>query len=464
VKKEKEIQTFKSEPFWVLIAKMKKTKLFDAIHEKEKFWNKSEITNIFKKIKDAKEAIVKEVKKTQNRETPPPPFNTTMFLQTTSYLKISAPQAMKIAEELYMEGLISYPRTDNTVYPKSLNISTILQKLKKTSFKDDVIFVESHKRQYPTRGKKKTTDHPPIHPVSIPDNELYGQKKKIYELIVRRFLATLSKDAISENITISIDIKSEIFKTKGYNLIEPNWKKVYFYINQPQKELPTLQKNEKIQITNIKIHEDETKPPKRYSQGSLIAKMEQLSLGTKSTRHEIINKLYQRKYISLAPLSPTPLAIAVIDALNDCDVVKSQMTAELEKDMDLIAEGKKTLDETVSESRKMLAKVIDELEKDKKTIKENIKNADTKQKTIGTCSSCGNHLLIRYSKKGKRFVGCKGYPDCKITYPLPQRGILKKTDERCSVCKAPIMKLYAKGKKSWELCINIDCPTSKRKE
>jgi len=225
--------------------------------------------------------------------------------------------------------------------------------------------------------------------------------------------------------------------------------------------LPPLEKNERVHITNIKITEDETKPPKRYSQGSLIAKMEQLSLGTKSTRHEIINKLFQRKYIALNPLGPTPLAMAVIDALNDCDVIKPQMTAVLEKDMDLIAEGKKTLNETVTESRKMLAKVMDELEKEKKSIKENIRKADAKQNTVGICPSCGKILLIRKSRMGKRFVGCQGYPNCKQTYPLPQSGVIKKTDKTCQSCQAPIVIVYSRGKKPWEICINIDCPSGK---
>jgi DNA topoisomerase-1 len=462
VEREKEIMNFKPESFWVLSARLRKNILFDAIHEKEKFWNEFEVNSIYNKIKDASDAIVKLVDKKQNRESPPPPFNTTTFLQAASYLKLSAPQAMKVAEELYMEGLISYPRTDNTVYPKSLDITSILQKLKKSSFKKDVSFVEQHKRKYPVRGKKQTTDHPPIHPVSTPNKELFGQKNKVYELIVRRFLATLTKDSISENIKISFNIKGETFKSKGYRVIESNWKSVYPYIKIRETLLPPLEKNELVHITNLKITEDETKPPKRFTQGSLIAKMEQLSLGTKSTRHEIINKLAQRKYITLSPLGPTPLAIAVIDALNDCDVVKPQMTAELEKDMDLIADGEKTLDETVNESRKMLIKVLEELEKEKISIKENIQKADNKQNTVGVCPSCGKTLLIRKSRRGKRFVGCQGYPECKNTYPLPQRGVIKNTVETCSTCKAPIVFVYSKGKKPWKICINISCPTSKK--
>ena len=463
VEREKEILSFKPKPFWVLSAKLRKDMDFDAVHQQDKFWDETEVKGIYEKIKDEKQAKVLDVKKTQNKELPPPPFSTTTFLQASSYLKLSAPQAMKIAEELYMDGLISYPRTDNTVYPKSLNLSSILQTLKNSSFHDDIEFVNQHKRAYPSRGKKQTTDHPPIHPVSVPKNELTGSKKKVYELIVRRFLATLTKDAISENINVRFDIKGETFKTRGYRLIEANWKTIYPYIKVKETLLPPFEKQEMIDINKLIVKKDETKPPNRYSQGSLIAKMEQLSLGTKSTRHEIINKLAQRKYINLSPLGPTPLAMAVVEALDETDVVKPKMTAELEQDMDLIAEGKKTLGETVDESRKMLTVVMNELEKKKQAIKENIQKADAKQNTIGVCPSCGKALMIRKSRKGKRFVGCKGYPNCKQTYPLPQRGIIKKTDQTCPLCHAPIVKVVSKGKKPWEICINIDCPTGKPK-
>jgi len=463
VEREKEILSFKPKPFWVLSAQLQKDMVFDAVHQQEKFWDEKEVKGIYEKIKDEKQALVLEVKKTQNKEFPPPPFSTTTFLQASSYLKLSAPQAMKIAEELYMDGLISYPRTDNTVYPKSLNISSILQTLNSSSFHEDIEFVKQHKRAYPSRGKKQTTDHPPIHPVSVPKNELTGSKKKVYELIVRRFLATLTKDAISENINVRFDIKGETFKTRGYRLIEANWKKIYPYIKVKETLLPSLEKQEMIDIKKLNVKKDETKPPKRYSQGSLIAKMEQLSLGTKSTRHEIINKLSQRKYINISPLGPTPLAMAVVEALDETDVVKPKMTAELEQDMDLIAEGKKTLGDTVTESRKMLTVVMNELEKKKQAIKENIQEADAKQNTIGVCPSCGKTLLIRKSRRGKRFVGCNGYPNCKQTYPLPQRGMIKKTDQTCPICHAPIVKVVSKGKKPWEICINIDCPTGKSK-
>ena len=110
---------------------------------------------LFEKIKNTKEGTVKKVDKKLQRELPPSPFNTTSFLESASYLGISAARAMNIAEELYMSGLISYPRTDNTVYPNSLNINGILEKLKQSEFSKEANEVISNRRSRPTRGKKR---------------------------------------------------------------------------------------------------------------------------------------------------------------------------------------------------------------------------------------------------------------------------------------------------------------------
>ena len=105
---------------------LKKIEPFDAIHSEGQFWDEKKVNAIFEKVKSSKEALVTKVEKKINEEYPPPPFNTTMFLEAATYLRISAARAMSIAEELYMSGLISYPRTDNTVYPPSLNIKGVL--------------------------------------------------------------------------------------------------------------------------------------------------------------------------------------------------------------------------------------------------------------------------------------------------------------------------------------------------
>ena len=462
VKREREIKSFISKPFWKIIATLKKTRSFEASHKTGVFWDEKQVNEVFNRVKDAKLARIVKVDKKMLRETPPPPFNTTGFLEAASHLGISAARAMSIAEELYMYGLISYPRTDNTVYPSSLNIKGILEKLSRSRFSKEANMVLSNGRRTPMRGRKKATDHPPIHPVDVPGGrKLSNDQTRVYELICRRFLATLAKDAVSERVEVIIDISGEEFKAEGYKVVEPNWKDIYIYFKEKRKSLPELVMGEQVDVTNVSLKEDQTKPPARYTQGSLIAKMEQLGLGTKSTRHEIINKLYQRKYITLSPLKPTPTAFAVIDALGDCDVVKPRMTAKLERDMDAIAEGKKTLEETVQESKEMLSRVMEELEKDKEKIRTSIRNAQREQNLVGKCPVCGRDMVIRKSKKGKRFVGCTGYPSCNNTYSLPQEGSIIFTGKVCSKCGAPIVKVKRKGKRAWELCLNSECTAKK---
>jgi len=462
VEREKNIKNFVPKPFWKIIATLKKDESFTATHVDGQIWEKEKAEKIFNKVESTKKANVESVDKKVMQELPPSPFSTTTFLEACSYLGISASRAMSIAEELYMNGLISYPRTDNTVYPKSLNIKGILNKLAESKFSNEAKEVINNGRKVPTRGKKFTTDHPPIHPVGVPTSrKLTSEQEKVYDLICRRFLSTLAKDAVSESVSAIFDINSEKFKSEGYRLIEPNWRNIYTYYREKRKPLPEIIKGEEINIQNIKLKEDETKPPARYTQGSLIAKMEQLSLGTKSTRHEIINKLYSRSYITLSPLAPTPTAFAVVEAMAECDVVKPKMTAKLEKDMDQISEGKKTLDDAVTESREMLKTVMLELEKNKDTIKESIRKAEKKENTVGKCPKCGKPMMIRKSRKGKRFVGCTGYPDCKNTYSLPQNGGIFSNDKACSECGAPVVRVKAKGKRAWELCLNSECSAKK---
>ena len=138
-----------------------------------------------------------------------------------------------------------------------LNIRGILQKLINSPFSKESNEVINNGRKYPMRGKKQTTDHPPIHPVGVPSGrKLTSDQQKIYELVCRRFLATLAKDAISETIDVLVDISGEEFKASGYRLIEPNWKNIYTYFKEKRKPLPELSKGEITNISKIKLKEE----------------------------------------------------------------------------------------------------------------------------------------------------------------------------------------------------------------
>ncbi|HID71372.1 MAG TPA: hypothetical protein EYP29_01330 [Thermoplasmata archaeon] len=380
---------------------------------------------------------------------------------------------MNIAENLYNNGYISYPRTDNTVYPASLNLREIVSKfLSSKEFSSIATEIYKKKRLKPTRGKRETTDHPPIYPVHyVEKSKLSAQEWRLYEMIVRRFFATLGEAAVLEKVTVDVEIEKEPFVARGQRYLELGWRAYYPYGMKKDNVLPDFingdKKEEVVDIKKMEFLEKETQPPPRYSLAKLIQLMEELGLGTKSTRHTIISKLYERGYIKGNPPVPTEIGYSVLDALeNHAQIItKPDMTATLEKEMLEISKGEKTLQEIVQESQGYLEKVVDILESHRKEIGKEIREAIDKKNEIGKCPKCGSPLILRKSRFGKRFVGCKNYPKCDQTYPLPPYGKIVATDEVCSVCGAPFVNVYSKKKKKpWKICINFNCPSKKERK
>ncbi|MBI4394457.1 MAG: DNA topoisomerase I [Euryarchaeota archaeon] len=461
VEKEKEIKAFVSKPYWEIDARLSKREEFAAKHEHGRFWESAEATTVNDKIRMATAGKVLSADLTEKRERPPDPFNTTHFLTAATSIGFSAARAMSLAEDLYTNGYISYPRTDNTVYPESLDLREILQRLERTEFGKDAAKVLSQKQIVPSKGKKSTTDHPPIHPGEpVSRGDLDRDHWKIYELVVRRFLATLGGHAISDVMEVGIDIAGEKFKSRGQHLKTPGWREFYPYLHAKENMLPPLAVGDSVDVVGTELLSKETQPPKRYSQGRLIEEMEKLGLGTKSTRHEIINKLYSRGYMRNSPIEPTETAFAVTDALAKLgnQIVKSDMTSRLEREMDEIAEGRKKLDDVVKESRELLDSVVAVMEENKKEIGGSIRKAMDEQNTIGKCNKDGGNLMIRKGRTGKRFLGCSNYPNCTQTYPLPQYGKIVPEGRACEHCQAPVIKLLNKGRRPWIICVNMQCP------
>ncbi len=464
VDREKEILDFKPQPYWQIIANLEKGIKFSAMHKEDKFWDEEVAKDIYERAKQASKGIVKEVEIKQENDGPPAPFNTTSFLRAATTLRLTAAKAMIIAEELYTSGLISYPRTDNTVYPKSIKLRKLLEMLKKTDFSDDANELLQQHKLTPTRGKVTATDHPPIHPVgAAKKSDLKPGHWKVYELVVRRFMATLASWAKAEKTKALIEINKEPFIANGLKYFELGWHKYYPYFDLKEKDIPKLIKGDEVGIINIDLESKETKPPKRYSQGSLIQEMDKLGLGTKSTRHEIIQKLYSRGYIKENKPEPTLMGKAVILALENyaTTITKPDMTAVLEKDMDEIAKGNKKMGDVVKESEDMLNEIIMVLEKNKSLIAKSIKDALRTQNVIGKCKDCGSDLVVITSRRGKRFIGCSQFPNCRRSYPLPQYGKIVPMDSECKLCGAPEVKVINSKKKPWHICVNIKCDRNK---
>ncbi|NJD77525.1 MAG: DNA topoisomerase I [Candidatus Methanoperedens sp.] len=454
VNREKEREAFVPVPYWELFANLANGGEFEAQHKKGRFLDKAEAEGILAKL--GKTGTVKSIDLGKRNEKPPTPFNTTEFLRAASAIGVSAANAMRIAEYLYVNGFISYPRTDNTVYPQTLDTRSIIESFLNTEFRKYAEKLLSGNLT-PTRGKKETTDHPPIHPATpVKRGDLKEDEWKIYELVVRRFFATFAGETQWETMAVIVDISGEEFGANGARLTEPGWRWYYSY-NVPQDRiLPKLREGQVLKVIDVNLIGKETQPPSRYGQGHLIKIMEDLGLGTKSTRHEIISKLYSRAYVHGNPLQPTKTAYAVIEALEKyaSTITKPDMTSKLEIDMDEISEGKITEEYVIKESRDMLGEVFKDMSKNQELISESLRNGLYEDRIIGTCQKCSSDLIIRKSRKGSRFIGCSSYPKCDFTLPLPKSGQIIVTDKQCNDHGLYFIKIINKGKRPWD----VGCP------
>ncbi|MEM2325537.1 MAG: DNA topoisomerase I, partial [Archaeoglobaceae archaeon] len=443
VEREKEIQNFKPRKYYEIVANLG----FFAKHP-ERYWDRESAEKVLSKVGDF--ALVNKYESKRKSEAKPTPFNTTEFLREAS--QFMAPHvAMSIAENLYINGYISYPRTDNTVYPPSLDIFSILKSFLNSDFEKEARIVLEQEKIMPSRGKKETTDHPPIYPTAVArKKDLKEEDWKIYELVVRRFLATLAENAIWEVAQVELESNGVKFVASGKKLIKPGWREIYRYSKAEESYLPVLRPGEKIRIIEKRIEEKETKPPPRFSPSTLIKVMEKMNLGTKSTRHEIIKKLLSRGYIVGNPYVPTEVALSVLEVLKEKaeTITLPEMTAKLELEMDQIAEGKKSEEEVVKQSRKLLEEIISKIEFERASIK--LREGIKKDKVVGKCPRCGKEVLIKRSRAKKRFIGCSAYPECNFSLPLPQRGSIYLTAKVCREHGFKILKV--KGEKSWIFC------------
>ncbi len=456
VKREREIQSFVPKKYWEISAELKNNVVFTVKHEKGQLWDKKEAEEILSKL--GKDAKVSDIVKRTKKEKPPTPFNTTEFIRQASSIGYSPANAMRIAEWLYTNGFTSYPRTDNTVYPKSIGFSETIGMFLKSEFKEYAsALLEKGKELNPTRGKKQTTDHPPIYPVSVANRgDLDADQWTIYELIVRRFFSTFADNTIWEVIRIMVDINGEAFKATGSRMVEQGWRWFYPYSSIKDFILPDVKVGEELIVKKVNMDEKETQPPTRYGQGRLIKVMEDLGLGTKSTRHEIISKLYSRAYVQGNPLKPTNKAHAIIDSLEAHAemITKPDMTSLLENDMEEITKGNISEDDVIKESRAILKEIYNKLESNRVEISKSLKDGLRADDIIGKCPDCSSDLLVRRSRKGSRFIGCSGYPKCTFTLPLPKNGQLIITNEKCEEHEmSHVQLLTGKGRP-----LNIGCP------
>ncbi len=500
VDREREIQAFDPEDYWELSAALSTTGegggdpfeasyfyLNDAGNEAQRVWNEAVADALTASLAAAEGAVVDDVTRRTRADDPPTPFNTTAFIRAAGSLGYSAQRAMSIAEELYTAGYVTYPRTDNTVYPDDLDPRELIADLADSgTFGTDAASLLDRESIEPTEGDEETTDHPPIHPTGeLPAaSDLSDDEREVYELIVRRFLATCAEPATWERLRVvalangaatetltSADVDSAAalrdpadadgtpelaadgglrLKANGKRLLEAGYHEVYPYRSSDERIVPDVAVGERLALGDRRTDAKETQPPRRYGQSRLIEEMESRGVGTKATRHRTIEKLYDRGYIENDPPRPTRLAEAVVEAAEEyaSHVVSEEMTAQLERDMEAIAAGEKGYDEVTAASRELLETVFADLTDSREAIGDHLQQSLKADKTLGPCPECGSELLVRRSRYGSHFVGCDGYPDCEYTLPLPSTGKPLILEERCEAHELHHVKMLA-GRKTF---------------
>ena len=462
VDRDKEIKNFVPQPFWeISVTGEYDGQTFTLRHTHGRWFDKKEADAVLQKMTGAKTGTVRDFTEEEDHVRPPVPFNTTLFLADATRLGISASQAMRIAEDLYTGGVISYPRTDNTVYPRTLGLRGILEMLSEGFLAKEAKYVLSQEKLRATRGRQETTDHPPIYPTGKMESKSSSTDRgRIYELVARRFLATTAPDAVGIRRKAAALVAEEELAGEGFRLTDRGWYDVYPYYEPRESDFPRLKANISFKILEIQMHEGKTEPPRRYSQGGLIQEMEKLGLGTKSTRHEIIQKLVERRYIMPKGLEPTSSGLAVTEALetNASLVTRPEMTSRLEEDMTSIAEGQKTLDGIVTESRDMLREVYRLLQENQEGVRDTITGALDAQHFIGLCAKCGGALRMHTSPRGRRWIQCANNPrSCTASYQLPSSGHIEAAKEICPKCKVPMARIIHRGQRPKNYCINSEC-------
>ncbi len=462
VKKEKEIQKFKPEPYWQVFLLVKNK------HELEVKYSKNIIKEkelkIFEKLK-GKTGKAKTTKEKKDRWAFPPFDLTTLQIESYKFFGLTPSQTLAIAQKLYLAGLISYPRTSSQKLPFTIGYKRILNKI-------DRIFpnlTKYAKRAHPNEGKKSDPAHPAIYPTGEQTKKLTSQEKQLYSLIVKRFLACFGEKAVIENKKISVKIGSHEFIAKGKQILEKGWLNIY-PTKVDVKEIPDL--DGKIKVKDIRVEKKETQPPRRYSASSLVAELEKRGLGTKGTRAIIIDTLYKRSYITGRQIQATKLGMNVSISLEkNCPLIlDEQLTRKFEQEMESIQKEKskekmfKEKEKIIAEAKKILIKISKQFKEHEEEIGKELAAASTeimaeqrKANTLCLCPVCKKgHLIILRSKKGKRFAACNQYPKCKTTFPLPQYGMIKITDKKCE-CGMPRLLLIKKGRPPWEFCMNPKC-------
>ena len=460
VEREREIDAFIPKEYWKIKAHFLKddidfsAELSKKGNSKIEINNETQATEIFESLE--KHFTVQSVKKTKKKKESKPPFITsTLQQEASSKLGFKAKRTMMIAQKLYegialedeTVGLITYMRTDSTRLSDTF-VTSATEYIRDKYGKNYIGHVKINKK------KENVQDaHEAIRPTSAlrtPESVkpyLSQDEYKLYALIYARALASLMAPSQFDATSIVLNNNDYLFNASGSILQFDGYLRVYGQYEQQTNEiLPVLSENEMIESYQIEKTQHFTKPPARYSEAKLIKEMEELGIGRPSTYAMIIDTIQTRGYVELIDkaFKPTESGILTCDKLTQFfnDIINVEYTAEMEKELDNIAEGEDDYFDAIDGFIKKFQPLLDEANEKMEVI--------APKKTGEKCPECGHDLVERKGRYGM-FVACENYPECK--YIKKEKIEPEFTGETCPNCGSPMV--YKTGRYGkFEACSN----------
>jgi DNA topoisomerase-1 len=420
-------------------------------------------------LKGAKEGLVAKKTVKEAKISPPNPLNTTEFLKRASkFLGISPEVALELAEQLYLSGFTSYPRTETNKYADDFDFKALLfdfaRQKEYKPFAESILIAPI----VPKNGEKDAHDHPPIHPIratsrgEISSAINLPHAPEVYDLIARHFLANLMPAAAFEKTHLHLLVQEEPFDSSGTVLKNSGWLEVYPFENRKDKLLPFVEEGEKVGVKKLSNTKSKTNPPKKLTEAELLTLMDKNRIGTKATAPTHIETNKKRGYFETKgkTVSILDTGFTLMEGLSLAVpiLVKPEIRARIEALIQEVEDGKKEFEAALYEGTALIREMYSQLEANKKELTSSIAGTikdeaalEDKKNYIGTCKACGHVLKIVQTDSG-RFVGCTGYPDCRNTYPLPKTGTLTLLKSKECKKEAPAV-LKVGNKYNWAVGI-----------
>ena len=459
VEREREIQKFKPEEYWTIAAELQNQKskiknqkfiatlngIDDKKIDKLDIKSEKEARKIINDLEKADYKVKNIEEKSENRW-PYPPFTTsTMQQESSKKLGFSAKKTMKLAQDLYEAGHITYMRTD------SVNLSQLAINTARKVVEDNFgkSYLPEKAKYYKTKTKGAQEAHEAIRPTHlanrishIANSEFNDDHLKLYDLIWKRMVACQMKEAILDTLAVDILAQKYTFRANGTKVKFAGFMKVW-PTKLEEKTLPQLKINDICDLISLNKDQHFTEPPARYSEASLIKALEEHGIGRPSTYAPIISTIQDRKYVALEQryFRPNEIGFLVTDLLitHFPNIVDIGFTAKMEDEFDDVSEGKKDWEKIISDFYHPFEKNLGI--KYKEVEKKNI----VEEKTDRKCPKCDKGLVIKLGRFG-RFLACQGFPECKYT-----EQIINKIGMKCPDCKEGdiIERQTKRGKKFW---------------